>query len=168
VPLPSNKAFGDVLFFAVLDPTEKPGTRSQVVVMIGKEARAIRTIRDFQQLIIEKRVRPASAETALDIAKQYVFVLGFKYPQYTDKVKILNSLQDILLRVNESVPAQLQSLIRPPEVQKQGGNFLVHVFAWSEVGGELRGFDFRCSKEGRFEAKVNVLRESLGKAWLPK
>jgi hypothetical protein len=169
VPIPAGKVFAGTLFFAVTDPTEKPGSRAIVIAVAGdRQAYPITSADDFQQLVSLSRLVIQSTAEALQVAEQYVRILGSRYPQYWEKIKILTSAGEVPLNPGETLPEKLQALIQPPLVEERDGGFVIRLFTWTELGGELKRFDFQLSREGNIAVQETLLADGLGKSWLPK
>jgi hypothetical protein len=169
VPIPADGVFAGTQFFAITDPTEKPGSRA-IVIAITKDEQAhpIISADDFHQLILHLHLRIESKAEALQVAEQYVRIPGSRYPQYWEKTRILTSSGEIPLNPNETLPEKLHTLIQPPRVEEKDDGFFIQLFTWSELGGELKRFDFQLSKEDKIAVNEKLLSDGLGKAWLPK
>jgi hypothetical protein len=169
VPIAAGEIFEGNLFFAVTDPTEKPGSKAIVIgIARDKQAYPITSTDDFQQLVSRNRLVLQSTADAFQLAEQYVRIFGSRYPQYWEKIKILTSAGEIPLEPDESLPEKLNASIQPPLVEERDDGFAIQLFSWTELGGELKRFDFQISKEGNIAVKETLVGDGLGKHWLPK
>ncbi len=168
-PLPALPFFTGFRFFAVTDPTEKPGTAALIVAATGDgTVRPIRSLDDYNQVIADTGRTITSAADARDVAEQYVRLLGTRYPQYPESIRILQSADEIPVDAGESVPEQLRTQIQPPQVQQGDDAFVVSLSVWTEVGGTLTNIDVRLSASGITALDETVSGEGIGKHWLPK
>jgi hypothetical protein len=168
-PLPTLPFFTGFHFFAVTDPTEKPGTAVLIVAAVGDGAvRPIRSLDDYNQVIAATGRTITSATDARDVAEQYVRLLGTRYPQYPESIRILQSADEIPVNAGESVPERFRTQIQPPRVQQAGDAIVVSLSVWTEVGGTLTNFDVRLSASAITALDETVLGEGIGKHWLPK
>jgi hypothetical protein len=168
-PLPALPFFAGIRFFAVTDPTEKPGTAGLIVAVTDDgTVRPIRSLDDYNQIIVDTGRTINSASDARDVAEQYVRLLGTTYPQYPESIRILQSADEIPVDAGESIPERLRTKIQPPRVQQGEDAFVVSLSVWTEVGGTLTNFDVRLSASGITALDETVSGEGIGKHWLPK
>jgi hypothetical protein len=168
VPLPSTPFFAGFRFFAVTDPTEKPGTAALIVVANNGAVRSVRSLDDFNQVIAATGRSISSGAGASDVAEAYVRTLGTTYPQYPQSVHILQSADEIPLRPGETLPPDLRAQIHPPSVEQADEGFDVRLSVWTEVGGALTSYRFRISPSGIVAVDETTLGQGIGTHWLPK
>lgn len=167
--IPTFKVFEGTRFFVVTDPTEKPGTASIIIaILLDQELQPLISAKDFHKLLLRDKHRIQSTSEALQVAQQYLLLFGSRYPQYWDKIKTLTTLADIPLKPNEILPGNLYDLIQAPVVETGDKGFIIRLFIWTELGGELKSFEFELSTNGKLTVKETLLAEHVGRAWLPK
>ncbi len=169
IPLPVVPFFAGHQFFALTDPTEKPG--AAVLIVVATEdgrVRSIRSLDDYNQLIADTGRSITSETAARDVAEQYARTLGTPYPQHPQSVHILQSADEVPVNPGETLPAYLRAQIQPPEVQKVGDAFVVKLSVWSEVGGALQNVVFQIAANGIVALDESVVGQGIGKHWLPK
>lgn len=167
--MPTPSVLTPVLFFVVVDPTRKPGANAIIIAVTDeRHGFLLRSKDDFQQLVRLRGLRIDSSQTAMDIATQYVRLLGSRYPRYWEQIRFLTSIADVPLRPGEVLPEVFLARFHPPLVQGRGSNFVVDFFTWTELGGQLKGFEFQISAEGQFAVTEITFAEDVGRAWLPK
>jgi hypothetical protein len=168
-PIPAYAFFEGTRFFTVNDPTEKPGARSLVIAVARNgTAYPLRTNDDFQRLLVENNRGVTSGDEALEVAKQYAYILGLRYPRYWDELRFLSSSGEIPLKPGETIPDQLLAEIRPPRIQAEAGGFSIRLCTWTSVGGMLKCLYVQLSTEGAIKVTETLLGEGIGQAWLPK
>jgi hypothetical protein len=169
VRLPRFETFTGTVFTAVTDPTQKPGARSVVVAIRGSTAQRINDLNDFQDLLQTAGIPPIeSAETALDIARQYAVTLGTEYPQYSEELSVLESADEIAMPNDESVPVSIDELVEKPTVHHDEDHFHVQFVTWTAVSGILKKFEVDITDDGTVSVGETELRDGVGQFWLPK
>jgi hypothetical protein len=167
VPIASVPFFDQHQFFAVSDPTEKPGVAIVIAVSDDLTATVLRSPNDFGQLLADLKRPIESDSAALEIAEQFAATLGANYPQYTPNVVVLDSIGDIPPRPGSSIPTEIRG-VQPPLVEPTASGYQVTLWTWSRVGGDVRRLTFDVSRSGDFSVDVRQAAEGVGASWLPK
>jgi hypothetical protein len=169
VAVPTPDLFGGARFYVATDPTEKPGSRTLIVVVGPRDqAQPMRSREDYPRFIKERCLRVQSIDGAWEIAQNYVRLFGYAYPQYWNAIKFLESYDQIPLKPGEVLPDSLRSLIQSRKLEQKQDGFFVRVFTWTQLGGQLKRFEISIASNGAFEAREEQLALDLGQVWLPK
>ena len=169
VKIPGCDACGTLRLFVATDPTEKPGTKTVIILVSGdKAAERLDGEKAFIDAI-KKLCSPIKSEQdALCLAKLFIHTVGNSYPQYWEKTRFLSSPNDVPLREGETLPDELQRKIKSPEIKRKNGGYVGEIFVWTELGGILRIYRFSISDKGELLVRTTTLGENIGHGWLPK
>src|SRR2546429_2316137 len=90
---------------------------------------------DFQKMIRTEHLSVSSSETALDLATTYVTLTS------PFKVVVLSNLG--MIPGVDRAPHQFAFSISAPVVDRSDGNYVVHLFAWKQIGGIIEEWEIR-------------------------